>query len=796
MKYLHLLLVTLLFLLSVEAFSEWNYIGNYIEPYQVNVNTITFYCTNATIKIDMCTEDMLRIRMSQTGKFKPDEPYVVIKYEWGPVQFQIKDLDNLIEIITRRMIVIINKKPFSIKILEEDRNPVCQDYEEGAMGWEGEKVICRKKMFTDEHFFGLGQRYEKSDLRGIKKELNVTENITYIPFFMSTKGYGIFFHNNWKSIFDFTNSPYSFSAPGGELDYYIIYGPDFKHLIDQYTKITGKASLPPKWAFGLYYSKWDNQGGQAGILNDVNKCRITKNWPLDVVRVHSKGCSQNFWASPNTNWADEGWGSFSDVPKLVEELHKVNCHPIFWESPGVMNGCNMYYEGESKGYFILNKDGAVWNGKFGSGLFGALVDFSNPDACNWWTDYHKFLVNLGSDGVAGDHGEELDSSMYSAYSNLTGEEYHNLYPMLYNRASWEAYKTLNPNKRSISFGRSAWAGCQRYPMQGTQDSHEEGQTIRGEIMGAVNLGLSGVPFRTFTDNVTRGLLTGQTGLPVNRLSQYLCLNIAGERTGIIWTDNKTADDNYRFYARLRYQLMPYIYSYAWETTQTGSPVMRALVYENFFDKNTYDVYAQYLLGKELLIAPLWSDTTLERDIYLPGGEWIDFWDETTYKGMQTIKYKAPIDKVPILIKAGAIIPMAPANQKFMDENTSYLTFHIYPKGMYSYKLYEDDGNTYEYEKGIYALTTISYKETKKSMDIIKSAPEGKYSIPERDHLFCIHKKTTVLNISVNEKNIDLQVNMKNFENASEGWYFDKNKNLIWLKTKGKANESINISIKQ
>jgi len=771
--------------------ASWTYVGDYVEPYRVDKNTITFTCTNAVVKVEVCSEDIIRIRMRKSGSFKPNEPWVVVKYDWPQSLFTVKDRGGYIDITTQCITARINKSPFRLDIYDEDTRTLCMEPEDGGMGFDGEKVICRKKLTAANHFFGLGQRYEKSDLRGEKRGIWLTENVTPIPFFMATDGYGIFFHNTWRSAFDFAQDPYYFSAPGGgELDYYFIYGPSFRHILNQYTRITGKSPLPPKWAFGLHGSKWDRQRGQSGIISDVTEAREKRDWPLDSIRVHSKNQHQGIWASPDLNWPDAGWGGFPAVDKMVRQLHKMNCHAIFWEVPGIPSNCtDKYEEGASHGYFIM-QDGDVWNGRFGYTTDpGAIIDFCNPAARKWWGGLHNFMADFGSDGAAGDHGEEVYGTMYSPYSGMRGDELHNLYSMLYDMATWEAYKKRVPNKRCVVWGRSLWAGCQRYPMQGTQDSHSEGKNIHGEIMGCINFGLSGVPFRIYTDNVAR---EGKKVGLLSRLSQYLSLTVAGERTGVLWTGDSTADRNYRFYGKLRYRLMPYIYTYARITTKTGLPLVRALVLEYQNDPNTYSVYGQYLLGRELLIAPLWSDTAFSREIYLPKGRWIDFWDDTVYKGRQTITYSAPIDKAPILVKAGAIIPMAPDNQRYVDEKKSPLTIRIYPNGTSSFRLYEDDGISYDYQKGVYATTVFKCIENNAGITITKSSPKGSYKVPARDHIFEVHKEMALKSVTVNKADKRLpHFNEKAmFDSAAEGWFYDAGRKIIWAKVKGGANESI------
>jgi alpha-glucosidase len=768
--------------------------GKYLRHTQ-SEHCIDFQCDNALVRLDICTEDMLRIRMSPSGIFKPNETWVVIRYDWPDTQYTLEDKGKWIAIRTGRLLIKAFKSPFRFEFCDSAGRIINKDWKAGSMGFRGNEIICKKELSGTDHFFGLGQRYEKSDLRGMKNVCLVTREYTPIPFFLGTDGYGIFFHNTWTSTFDFTQNPYSFSAPGGgELDYYFIYGPDFKHIIHQYSKITGLSPLPPKWAFGLFFSRWDEevgginyrQEGQKGMLRTIQACREVWDWPLDGIRVHSMGPKQSFYASPNLNWPDMLWGTFPAVDTFVMKLHLQHIHPLFWEAPGVTGNCKMYDEAAKNNYLLI-KDGKPLDIEFGYlQPPGGLVDFMNPEARKWWGKYHHYMADFGSDGVAGDWADEkMIRNTVSPYKGMSSDEFLNVYSLLFNQASWDAYKERKPDKRCVNFGLVYWAGGQRYPMQGTQDSHAAGKNIFGEMMGCINLGLSGIPFRTFTDNVSREMLPG---LPYSRLSQYLSLTVAGERTLCTLTGNAIADWNYRFYAKLRYRLMPYIYTFAREATQTGVPLVRALILENQNDTKTYDAYCEYLLGKDILIAPLWSDTTFYRDIYLPEGEWIDYFDEITYHGKQTITYHAPIDRVPILIKAGAIIPMAPDNQRYVDEIKSPLTIQIYPKGEASFELYEDDAESYDYEKGVFAITRFSYIDDTGEMIIKKSAPAGLYKIQERDLIFCVHQKMQVKSVLQGGRSLRILKSNEELNTAGEGWIYDQTAGRLWIRVKAKHDD--------
>ncbi|MBK8881933.1 MAG: glycoside hydrolase family 31 protein [Bacteroidales bacterium] len=780
---------------------EFTMAGNYVK-YTKTKNIVDFNCTNAKIRVDICSDDILRIRMRQDGEFKPDETYVVIRYDWPVTSYTIKDQGDYIVIETKRMQIKAFKSPFHFEFLDPDGKPVNKDWKEGSMGFRGNEIICKKELSGTDHFFGLGQRYEKSDLRGMKATCLVTREYTPVPFFLGTDGYGIFFHNTWTSTFDFTQNPYTFSAPGGgELDYYFIYGPGFKQIIQQYSKITGLSPLPPKWAFGLFFSRWNEevegikyrQDGQQGMLRTIKTVREVWDWPLDGIRVHSMGPKQSFYASPSLNWPDMLWGEFPSVDSFVVKLHEQHIHPLFWEAPGITGNCKMYDEAV-KNNFLLTKDGKPQNIVFGYlQPPGGMVDFMNPEARKWWGRYHYYMADFGSDGVAGDwNDEKMLRGTASPYNGMGSDEFLNIYSLLFNQASWEAYRERKPDKRCINFGLVYWAGGQRYPMQGTQDSHAAGKNIWGEMMGCINLGMSGIPFRTFTDNVSRELTPG---LPYSRLSQYLSLTVAGERTLSTQTGIEMADWNYRHYGKLRYRLMPYIYTYAREATINGTPLVRALVLENQNDTKTYDSFCEYLLGKEILIAPLWSDTTFYRDIYLPEGEWIDLSDDITYTGKQTINFHAPIDKVPIFVKAGSIIPMAPDNQHYIDEIKSPLTIQIYPKGRSSFELYEDDGESYDYEKGIFSTIAFSSEEITNGLIIKKEAPAGKYVIPEKEFVICVHKKPGAKDVMCLGSELPHCRSVEEFNVLKAGWLQeDDGKKLLWIKVDSKAADKFEVKV--
>jgi alpha-glucosidase len=765
-------------------------------------NYIDFKCSNGLVKLELCDEDLVRIRMSPTGSFRKDEHWVVINYNWPKINYTIRDKGAYFEIRTSKLIIKAWKNPFSFDFYDINGKLVNRDWHEGSMGFRKGEVICRKELTTSDHFFGLGQRFEESDLRGKKRTCLVTREYTPVPFFLGSDGYGIFFHNTLASEFDFTKNPYTFYAPGGdELDYYFIYGPEFKHILSQYSRITGFSPLPPKWAFGLYFSRWDQsvdgwnyrQEGQDGMLRTIKAIREVWDWPLDGIRVHSMGPTQNFYASPKTSWPATLWGTFPSIDTMIAKLHGQHVHALFWEGPGVTKGCPMYEEGVKNNYF-LTRDGKPAEMVFGYlQPAGSVVDFLNPEARKWWGKYHRYMAEFGSDGVAGDWSDEkLIRNTSSPSTGMESDEYINIFSLLFNQASWDAYRLYSPDKRCINFGLTYWAGGQRYPMQGTQDSDAEGKIIFGEMMGTINLGLSGIPFRTYTDNISRSLLPG---LPYGRLSQFMALSIAGERTLCSVTGNEAADHNYRYYGKLKYRLMPYLYTYAREASQKGIPVMRAMVLENQNDTNSYSAYCQYMYGKDILLAPLWSDTTFYRSIYLPEGKWIDFFDETSYDGRQEIRYHAPIDRVPIFIRAGAIIPMAPDNQHYIDEITSPLTINFYPHGSSAFDLYEDDGKSYEYEKGLWALTTYLCNEEPGSITIEKKAPSGNYNVPDTKELYCIHSIKKPVSVTETGKLVSEIHAAADLNQAEEGWIFDSERKMLTIKAGKRHNEAVKLNIR-
>jgi len=220
-----------------------------------------------------------------------------------------------------------------------------------------------------------------------------------------------------------------------------------------------------------------------------------------------------------------------------------------------------------------------------------------------------------------------------------------------------------------------------------------------------------------------------------------------------------------------------------------------MVLDNQKDTSAYSAFGQYMFGAEILIAPLWSDTTFYRKIYLPEGEWIDYFDETRYQGKQTITYYAPIDRVPIFIKAGSIIPMAPDNQRYIDEIKNPMTIQVYPEGNSSFELYEDDGESYDYERGIFSITKFTCNEIKNELILKKEIPTGKFNLQERDHVFCVHGGIGVKDVKQHGRSLPILLSAKEFENALEGWMKETNgKKLLWIKVKGSVHDTLEIKV--
>ena len=506
----------------------------------------------------------------------------------------------------------------------------------------------------DEKIFGCGESFTRLDKHGQKVNLWVTDpqgpetDQMYkpIPFFMSNKGYGMFMHTSAPVTCDFGNSYVGANKlfMGDEtLDLFVFIGQP-KDILDEYTDITGKAAMPPLWSFGTWMSRITYFAQKEGY--DVAAKLRENKIPSDVIHF-------------DTGWFEYDWqcdyefapSRFSDASKMIKDLLKDGFHISLWQLT--------YFTPKNK-YFqeIINKNLHVKNGKGEMPYEDAVLDFTNPETVKWYQEKLAGLLKQGVGAIKVDFGEA--APLEGIYANgRSGFYEHNLYPLRYNKAVAEVTKATKGD--NIIWARSAWAGSQRYPLHWGGDAANTDIGMESTLRGGLSFGLSGFSFWShdiggFVQKSPEGLY--RRWLPFGFLTSHSRAHGAPPKEP--WLYNEGFVKAFRDAAEMKYKLMPYVYAQAKKCTETGLPMVRALFVEFPDDPGAWLVEDAYLFGSDIYVAPLMTDDHI-RNVYLPGGKWIDYQSGKVYpQGWNKIE-AGPIPAV-ILVRDGAAIPLVDVAQ--------------------------------------------------------------------------------------------------------------------------------------
>jgi len=655
----------------------------------------------------------------------------------------VKEEDNALVISTPAVTVKVFDE-FYVDIYKADGQLLCADYRAGRIGTEQllgneasileteghEGAVKRsdyqvqviKSMDGDEKFYGLGDKtgvlnkrdyeYENwnSDVYSTHTD-GVRALYKSIPFLITLKDagvYGIFFDNTYHSYINLgkeCRDYYYYGAEGGCLDYYFIGGSCMKDVVSNYTYLTGRTPLPQLWTLGYHQSRV-NYHSDREIREVAHKLRELQ-LPCDAIYFdlyYMDECRV-------FTWNEEEFGKPGEI---FRELKENGFRSVPIVDPGVKldEEYSVCREGIENGYFVKNPSGdefvgVVWPEE------SLFPDFGNPEARKWWGEKQDYLRKLGADGIWTDMNEPanfkgeipLETVFRDEEGASTHAAMHNVYGHLMAKAAYEGLRRFE-EKRPFVITRACYAGTQKYAATWTGDNQSLWAHLQMAIPQLANLGLSGYTFAGtdiggFTVDCTPELLCRwvQVGafMPLFR-------NHSSETTRHQepWQfDEKTLDINRKF-IELRYKLLPYIYDLMKECEETGLPVIRPLVLHYEKDPNTWNLNTQFLVGENLLAAPVLEQGAVKKMVYLPEGNWYDFYTGRLYKGMQYYLVDAPLDTCPMFAKEGSMIPLWEVQQYVGEKACDILKLMVFPgKGRYVH--YQDNGEDFEYKKGNYNL---------------------------------------------------------------------------------------------
>ena len=696
--------------------------GQVVLGVQKDSAAVTIRLTGGLLRIQPCAGNMARVTYSLAQPMREARHPYLFPAACAPIPFTvgdgIDDKDVLID--TANLTIAVSRTTGAIRfadlsgatLLRETDWPAPRQLEPVVTDGEASRrATVWFGLTPDEKLYGLGQHQNGLlNQRGLQMDLSQDNTNISIPFFLSSKGYGVFWNSaaitRWNNRFLPVLSMSSDTA--ASVDYYFLYGPEFDAILASCRRLTGNAPLFPLWAYGYWQSKlaYKNQPELLRVAAQYRSLHIPlDNMVLDAGWETALG-SRTFTAK------------FPDPRAMVDTLHQEHVHlmasiwPLF--APGSANFAAM----DAGGFFV----------RLGSYPFPAyfpgtrLYDAFHAQARDaYWRQAKKALYDIGVDAFWMDstepsdfYGEERGSMLAGARTAWgNGSQYANLYPFMATLGVYEGQRSVSPRERVFTLARSAFAGQQHNAAAvWSGDTAANFATLKREIPAGLNYSMTGLPYWT-TD--IGGFLGGDTNDPAYRelfvrWFQYgaFCpiFRVHGVRTNNeneLWSYGPEAQEILTLYDRLRYRLLPYIYAAASRTTFNGYTPMRALAFDFREDPKALDVSDEFLFGPSLLVAPVTDPGVPSRRVYLPSGvNWYDFWTGKISAGGTEVDRATPLSILPLYVRAGSILPLGAESEYTNQHPDAPMELRIYPGADAAFSLYEDDGSSYDYEKGVYA----------------------------------------------------------------------------------------------
>ena len=740
------LLACALGLAPLRAVSQWNQ-PNPVVSFNKQAKGIEIQQKNGVLKLEVDAPDVLHVTYSPTGtdtQVRPSD-HVIIKQDWPGASFDVTANEKAITLTTSKLKVAIERETGAIHYDGPDGKPLTTEAYRSLRPVEvnGEKTFHAEVFFpiygSHEGLYGLGQHQAGVwNYRGETIDLSQENTQIAVPLLVSTNGYGIFWNNASRSRVNnrFVHSLYISAEVADRIDYYFMYGPDADQIIGHYRELTGEVPLFGRWAYGFWQckNKYQSQAEIEGVAAKYRALHI----PVDNI------VQDWFW------WVTMGemkWNPhYPDPQGMIDKLHNEHFHLMVSVWPFFRPGTSVYDQFDKNGWFIAK----TLTGGFHP-VGQALYDPTNPQArAEYWNNINTALFQKGVDAWWLDtdepetEGREDNILVDHQFQIGSGARYANVYSLFHTEGVSEGQQKASDKKRVFILSRSASAGTQRLGVTAwSGDVLSDWVTFARQIPAGLNFSISGMPY--WTTDIGGFISGGNLNDPkfrelFVRWFQFGTFSpifrVHGTRypdENELWSYGPDAQKILVDYDNLRYRLLPYIYSEAWQVTNGHGTLMRPLVMDWRTDVEAQNTGDEYMFGPAILVNPVTTQGATKREVYLPKATWYDFWTGEKFEGGKRIEADAPLAKLPLFVRAGSIIPMGPTMEWSTEKPADPIEVRVYPGADGDFTLYEDENDNYDYAKGEHATIKLHWDDRARTMTI--GAREGSFPGMLKKHTF-------------------------------------------------------------
>jgi alpha-glucosidase len=704
----------------------------------------------------------------------------------GQASCQVIESGRFLKILSGSMEVEVEKTDMLVTIRREGKT-IAEDLR--PFKWTGGQVMLSQRMSPGDFIYGLGEKTGFMNKRGRKYTMwnsdefnahNTTIDPLYlsIPFFINfnpERVYGLYLDNPYRSVFEMGEGgkdDYQISAEGGQMDYYLITGNSMREIIRGYASLTGTTPMPPRWSIGHHQSRYSYKSEEE-VLEIAGKFR-TRDIPCDAIHldIHFMDGYRVF------TWDDE---NYPDPSAMSANLLEAGIRLVSIADPGIKvdSGYGLYLEAVGKGLCCKYPDGRLFTGKAWPGE-SVFPDFTLEAARRWWGG--KTLEFMEKFGISGIWHDMNEPAVFSAVSTMdpdvyhggdgdggTHLRYHNLYGFLQNKGVYESSRRRS-DERPFILTRAGFAGIQRYAAVWTGDNRSMWEHLELSIPMILNMGLSGLVFTGadiggFVHHSNGELLVRwyQAGVFAPFFRNHCEAHAYNQEP---WSFGEKYEAIIRDAIRFRYALAAELYNLFFAAYRTGLPVMRPLVLDYPGDPAVYSVCDQFLFGDSLLVATVIRPGVDHRMVYLPQGGWHDLYSGERFEGKSRIIVDAPLERIPVFLKGGSIIPFNDPGPSMEQIPRERLTFAItFEPGIErnSYRNYGDDGHTFAYEGGTFFLEEISYEKSPRDIKIRKKVLNNGYPCEYERYRFSLRNVPAIREISADNRPVAFERVGRNLE---------------------------------